>query len=170
MIEGLDGVVNIIDDLLVWGDSAAEHNHRLKLLLERTKDNNLKLNKNKCFVRTKEIKYIGHTLSASGLRPDEEKVRAVTQLQDPQNKQELLRFMGMIQYLTKFTPNLPDIIAPLRKLLEGDTVWHWGETQKRHFEHLKQLVTNAPILKFYHVNKPLTLSVDASSEGIVDWH
>lgn len=101
MIEGLDGVVNIIDDLLVWGDSFAEHDHRLRLLLERAKENNLKLNKHKCFVRTKEIKYIGHILSASGLRPDEEKVRAVTQLPDPQNKQDLLSFMGMIQYLAK---------------------------------------------------------------------
>lgn len=61
MTEGLDGVVNIIDELLVWGDSVAEHDHRLKLLLESAKDNNLKMNKNKCFVRTKEIKYIGHS-------------------------------------------------------------------------------------------------------------
>lgn len=55
------------------------------------------------------------THSASGLRPDEEKVRAVTQLPDPQNKQELLRFMGTIQYLAKFIPNLSDISAPFKK-------------------------------------------------------
>lgn len=165
MIEGPQGVVNITDDLLVWGDSVEEHDHRLRQVLERAKEYNLKLNKNKCFTRTKEIKYIGHTLSASGLRPDEEKVRAVIELPPPQNKQELLRFMGMIQYLSKFIPNLSDISAPL-KLLEGDTEWHWEETQKGSFEHLKQLVTNAPTLKFYDINKPITLSVDASSEGI----
>lgn len=166
MIEGLDGVVNIIDDLLVWGDSKEEHDHRLKKLLDRTREFNLKLNKNKCFVRTTEIKYIGHKLSDIGLKPDEEKVRAVTQLPSPQNKQELLRFMGMIQYLAKFIPNLSDVSAPLRKLLEGDIEWHWEETQEKSFEHLKQLVTVAPTLTFFDVNKPITMSVDASSEGI----
>lgn len=106
MIEGLENVVNITDDLLVWGDSIEEHDHRLRQVLERAKEHNLNLNKNKCFIRTEEIKYIGHTLSASGLRPDEEKVRAVTELPPPQNKQKLLRLLGMIQYLSKFIPNL----------------------------------------------------------------
>lgn len=81
------------------------------------------------------------------MRPDEEKVRAVTQLPPPKNRQELLRFMGMIQYLSTFIPNMSDISAPSRKLLEGDKEWHWEETQKRSFEHLKQFVTNAPSLK-----------------------
>ena len=166
MIEGLEGVVNIIDDLLVWGDSVEEHDHRLRLLLQRAKENNLKLNRDKCKVRTEEIKYIGHKLSASGLKPDDEKVRAVTQLPPPQDRKELMRFNGMVQYLAKFIPNLSEISAPLRKLLEGDTEWHWEEPQKRSFERLKELVTNAPTLKFYDVNKPVTLSVDASSEGI----
>lgn len=72
----------------------------------------------------------------------------------------------MIQYLSKFIPHMSDISAPLRKLLEGDTEWYWEENQKRSFEHLKQLVTNAATLKFSDVVKPVTLSVDASSEGI----
>lgn len=72
-----------------------------------------------------EIKYIGYILSANGLKPGEEKVRAVVQLPPPEDKQELLRFMGMIQYLAKFIPNLSEVSAPLRKLLEKDTEWHW---------------------------------------------
>lgn len=72
----------------------------------------------------------------------------------------------MIQYLSKFIPHMSDISAPLRKLLEGDTEWYWEENQKMSFEHLKQLATNAATLKYYDVVKPVTLSVDASSEGI----
>ena len=74
--------------------------------------------------------------------------------------------MGMIQYLAKFIPNLSEVSAPLRKLLENDTAWHWEEEQKQSYEQLKKLVTNAPTLKFYDVKAPVTLSVDASSEGI----
>lgn len=77
MIEGMEGVVNIIDDLLVWGDTIKEHDNRLRQLLDRAKRNHLKLNRNKCFIRTSEIKYIRHTLCTSGVKADEEKVRAV---------------------------------------------------------------------------------------------
>lgn len=74
MIEGLDGVVNIIDDLLVWGDTIEEHDQRLHKLLERECEYNLKLNRNKCKIRTKGIKYLGHVLSAAGPKPDNEKI------------------------------------------------------------------------------------------------
>lgn len=166
MIEGLDGVVNIIDDLLVWGDSQEQHDQRLVKLLERARQYDLKLNRNKCKIRMTEIKYIGHILSTKGLKPDDEKVRAVVQIPPPTDKQELLRFMGMVQYLAKFIPNLSEVSAPLRKLLEKDTEWHWDQAQRTSFEELKRLVTNAPTLKFFDVNKPVMLSVDASSEGI----
>ncbi|KAI3368430.1 hypothetical protein L3Q82_025389, partial [Scortum barcoo] len=86
-----------------------------------------------------------HVLSAAGLEPDGEKVRAVVQLPPPEDKQELLRFMGMIQYLAKFIPNLSEVSAPLQKLLESNTEWHWEEQQKNSFDTLKQLVTNAPM-------------------------
>ena len=156
MIEGLEGVVNIIDDLLVWGDTIEEHDQRLIKVLERAREYNLKLNRNKCKIRTTEIKYIGHVLSTDGLKADDEKLRAVVQLPPPQDKQELMRFMGMIQYLAKFIPNLSEVSAPLRKLLENDTAWHWEEEQKQRYEQLKKLVTNAPTLKFYDVKAPVT--------------
>lgn len=166
MIEGLDGVVNVIDDLLVWGENDEEHDRRLVQLLNRAREWNLKLNKSKCKIRTPEIRYIGHILSAEGLKPDPEKVRAVAQIPTPENKQALMRFMGMIQYLAKFIPNMAEVSAPLRKLLESDVDWHWEDGQVRSFEKLKSLLTHAPTLKFYDVQKPVTLSVDASSEGI----
>lgn len=113
-----------------------------------------------------EIKYIGHILSAQGVKPDEEKVRAVTEIPPPQSKQELQRFLGVVQYLAKFIPNMSDISAPLRKLLERETEWHWEDAQQQSFEKLKYLVTQSPTLKFFDVSKPVTLSVDSSSEGI----
>ncbi|KAA0714109.1 Retrovirus-related Pol polyprotein from transposon opus [Triplophysa tibetana] len=166
MIEDLDGVINIVDDLLVWGETVREHDARLKKLLQRAREYNLKLNKKKCQIRTSQIKYIGHVLTAEGLKPDEEKVRAVVQLPPPEDKQALQRFLGMLQYLAKFIPNLSEVSAPVRQLLEKDAEWFWGNEQEKSFQKLKALATNAPTLKYYNVNKPLTLSVDASSEGM----
>ena len=63
----------------------------------------------------------------------------------------------MIHYLSKFIPNMSDISAPLKKLLEGDTELYREKIQNKSFEHLKQLVTQAPILKYYDVSKPVKL-------------
>lgn len=72
----------------------------------------------------------------------------------------------MLQYLAKFVPNLSDVSAPLRKLLEGDVAWHWEAEQQKSFEKLKMLVSKAPVLRYFDVKKDITLSVDASSEGL----
>lgn len=58
VIEDLEGVVNISDDLLVWGDTIKKHDQRLRKLLDRACGYNIKLNKSKCIIRTTEIKYI----------------------------------------------------------------------------------------------------------------
>lgn len=165
-LEDLEGVVNVMDDILVWGKDKEEHDRRLKQLLDRVRSINLKLNKDKCKLGLTEIQYIGHILSRDGLRPDPSKVKAITEMPQPQDKAALLRFLGMVQYLAKFIPNLSEVSAPLRQLLEEEVAWHWEPKQAQSFERLKTLVNNTPVLHYYDVNKEVTLSVDASSEGL----
>ena len=56
------------------------------------------------------------------------------------------------------------VSAPLRTLLEKNTVWHWNEQQETSFQKLKTMTTNTPILQYFDTNKPLILSADASSK------
>lgn len=117
-------------------------------------------------VNSESRKYIGHTLHADGLRPDGEKICAITQVPTPDNKRALMCFKGMVQYLAKIIPNLSEISALLRNLLQVDTEKNWQESQQSRFQVLKRLITEAPTLKFYELNKPVSLSVDASKDGI----
>ncbi|VDI82298.1 Hypothetical predicted protein [Mytilus galloprovincialis] len=78
----------------------------------------------------------------------------------PECVKDLQTFRGFIQYLGKFMPNMSTLSAPLRTLLG------WDEIQETSFQRLKEMATNAPLLQFYALNKPLTLSVDASSKGL----
>ena len=165
-LEGLEGVVNVMDDILVWGEDKESHDNRLRKLLDRLRSINLKLNRKKCKIGLSEISYIGHVLSKDGLKPDMDKVRAIQEIPQPKDKTELQRFMGMVQYLGKFIPNLSEVSAPLRKLLEGETIWHWESEQQKSFTRLQELVSNTPVLQYYDVEKPVTLSVDASSGGL----
>ncbi|KAI4884219.1 hypothetical protein NFI96_005617 [Prochilodus magdalenae] len=165
-LEDLEGVVNIVDDILVWGENMEQHDKRLRQLLDRIRSINLKLNRAKCKIRMTEVSYVGHVLSADGLKPDPEKVRAIQDMPEPEDKAALMRFLGMLQYLAKFIPNLAEVSAPVRKLLESDTAWHWDFEQQESFRKLKSLVSNTPVLKYFDVSKDITLSVDASSEGL----
>ena len=166
LLEGLDGVEVIMDDILVWGTNTVQHEDRLSKLLERLRSIGLQLNKDKCKIGLTEIPYIGHLLSEQGVKPDPSKVDAILNMPCPTNKQDLQRFMGMLAYLSKFIPNMAEESAPLRRLLEKNVQWQWSQEQTKSLNSLKELITKAPVLKYYAVNEPLVLSVDASSEGL----
>ncbi|XP_053743547.1 uncharacterized protein LOC128771803 [Synchiropus splendidus] len=118
-LEGLEGVVKVVDDIWVWGEDEKQQDMRRRALMERIRSINLKLNTDKCRFRKMEITYVGHILPAEAVKPDKEKVRAIQEMPEPEDKAGLLRFLGMLQYLAKFVPNLSDVSAPLRKRLEG---------------------------------------------------
>ena len=166
LLEGLDGVEVILDDILVWGKNMVQHDERLIQLLERLRAIGLQLNNDKCKIGLTEIPYIGHLLSEQGVKPDPSKVDAIVNMPCPTNKQDLQRFLGMLAYLSKFIPNMAEESAPLRRLLEKNVQWHWSEEHTKSLDSLKTLLTKAPVLKYYAINEPLVLSVDASSEGL----
>ena len=163
MFDDIEGVEIIMDDILVHGRTESEHDARLKEVLLRCRDKNLKLNPKKIKLRTNQVKYIGHILSENGIHTDPEKVETIVNFPAPKDKLELQRFLGMINYLSKFIPNMSKLNEPLRTLLEKDVEFQWNNVQEDCFNALKELVTNAPVLQYYDVSKPIVLSVDASS-------
>ena len=112
--EDLSGVKTIADDILVWGRSEAEHNHRLEQVLEQSRKVGLKLNRSKMKIMTAEVPCIGHVLTSNALKPDPKKVHAVEGMPSPEDKPALLRFLGMVNYMSKFIPSLADLTQLLR--------------------------------------------------------
>lgn len=166
LMENIEGAEVIVDDILIWGSTQQEHDERLKKVLERARQCDLKLSKSKCQFRRDEVEYVGHIISKDGLKPDPEKVRAVKMMKKPENKKDLQTFLGFITYLSKFLPNMSDVSAPLRILLEEKNEWFWEKEQEESFSKLKDMATNAPVLVYYDPKQPLTLNVDASSQGL----
>ncbi|XP_068726228.1 uncharacterized protein [Montipora capricornis] len=91
----IDGVEVIFDDIIVAATDEKEHDETMLKLLERARQANVKFNPAKLQYKVSEVKYMGNIVSESGLKPDIEKVRAITQLPLPQSKEDLQRFLGM---------------------------------------------------------------------------
>ena len=88
--------------------------------------------------------YFGHLISSKGLKPDPEKVSAIINMEPPHNINELQTVLGMINYLTGFSPNLAEITAPMRSLLKQDSEFLWDSPQDEAFNKVKQIITQTP--------------------------
>ena len=104
-------------------------------------------------------------MTAIGIYPDDRKVEAIKNASFPESKKEL-RFLGMINYLGKFLPNLSENTKILRKLLEKNTEWHFDENHKKEINKLKLLVISPAVLKFYNPVLPIKVACDASENGL----
>ena len=171
-LEGLTGVVNKADDILVFGSGysmeEAEKDHDINLwnLMLRCRDVNLKLNPRKFQFKVKQVTWMGHLLSSNGITPHPDRVQAIKDMTPPQDVQWVQRFLGMCNYLSRFTPNLAEIVKPLTELTHVNAVWSWSSQHDKAFKRAKSLIANATTLKFFDVNKPCVLQVDASDTGL----
>ena len=145
IIDSLPEVVVVIaDDILVYGsgtDYMKDHDANLRQFLQRAREQNLKLNRKKLRLWLTEVAYMGHLLTSSGLKPDPMKVQAIRALPVPEDKKAVERFLGFVKYLSRFLPNLAEVVAQLRKLTEKATPFYGSHSSNRHLSkwHLNKL-------------------------------
>ena len=110
----IPNVFGIADNILVIGydKDGADHNEAVYNVLKQCQDVNLKLNKDKCHFWCTSIPFFGKVVSKKDVQPDLQKVRVLTEMPAPKNKQELQSFLGIINYLGKFSPGTVEICEP----------------------------------------------------------
>ncbi|XP_041452504.1 uncharacterized protein K02A2.6-like [Lytechinus variegatus] len=166
VLQGLEGVVCFLDDMLISGRTESEHLSRLDDVLRRLEQNGLRLKLSKCEFMKPTVKYLGHVVDSEGLHPTEEKVQAVKDAPRPKNVQELRSYLGMLQYYARFLPNLSSVIHPLNELLSSKTPWKWTHECEKAFEASKDELVSSQVLAHYDVDLPLGLACDASPYGV----
>ena len=162
----------IADDILVYGvgdtleEATLDHEQNLASLLDRCHQKSIKLNKHKLALRVQEVDFMGHLLTAQGLKPDPKKVEAILKLPTPKSKEDIERLNGTVNYLAKFLPRLSHVMEPLRRLTQTGVERHWEDGEEKAFSKVKHLVTQAPILAYYSPDKEHVIQCDASSSGL----
>lgn len=106
LFEHVDGVDTSMDDVIIWTNDKQPHNSHVRQVLKIVRDNNLKLNPDKCLYCVNELTFLGDTISKDGLKPDPKKVEAINDFARPECKKDIQRFIGMINYLGRYIPDL----------------------------------------------------------------
>ena len=171
-LEGLEGILDITDDILIYGvgkdlkEATEDHDRHLKALLQRCRERGMALNKDKLKLRRQEVAFMGHLFTNNGLKIDPDKARTVQEMTPPTDTEGVQRLNGFVNYLSKFLPQLADVMEPLRRLTRKDTEWTWSEEQDKAFSEVKRLVWQAPVLSYYQPDRPLSIQCDASQKGL----
>ena len=169
--EGLSRVEVIHDDFTVVGcgktyeEDLKKHENILRGLLLRYQDQHVTLGKDKVKLHVKAVTYLGHRFTNEGLKPDPDKVRAITEMPTPVNAEAVRRFIGMIESLQKFLSKFSEVAKPLRDLVCKDVQFCWESSHEEAVQKMKELVVSTPVLQ-YCMSKEVTIEADASKDGL----
>ena len=163
---GMQGVFCFIDDILVAGKDAKEHESRLKAVLQRMQDNGLKVRRDKCHFEVSSLEYLGFNLDGQGIHKTRDKVRAIQDAKTPENVKELQSFLGLVTFYGRFLKDLATIAHPLHELLKKDVPWHWSADCQKAIDQIKREILAPNFLVHFQKNLPVMLVCDASQVGV----
>ncbi|KAE9334981.1 hypothetical protein PF008_g13704 [Phytophthora fragariae] len=165
-------VQTYFDDIFVHsraseGKTAVEaHLDHLREVLLCMRENRLYANINKCIFGAEEIPFLGCFLGKDGVRADPEKVCAIAQWPEPVSQKDLRKWLGLANYLHKYSANYTEMARPLTNLLKKDAVWTWTSEAQQAFEAIKSSLQSAPILALPDEDRPFSVVCDASDFAI----
>ncbi|CAM9730458.1 unnamed protein product, partial [Heterosigma akashiwo] len=161
--------LSFIDDLVIYSKNDwGLHLQHLQDIFTRLTKANLRLKVSKCKFAAGEIKFLGHIVGRQGLRPDPQKVEAVSQLARPDTKKQVRRFLGMTGYYRNMIKDFSTVAGPLHSLtkkIQPDRV-KWTPECEKAFISLKKALTSYPVLRLPDMRAPFILECDASKMGI----
>jgi len=127
ILVGIPGIVCHVDDILMFGKDQKEHDDRLRSVLQAIQKAGLTLNREKCQFNKSSFSFLGHIIDSHGISQDPQKTKSITDMSPPTTVTQLRRFLGMINQMNRFSPNLAQLSQPPRELLSSKHTWIWGQ-------------------------------------------
>ncbi|QLL34122.1 hypothetical protein HG536_0F04480 [Torulaspora globosa] len=157
-------VLVYLDDILVMSASKKEHIKHLDTVLQRLKDHQLIVKDKKCKFLQPKIEFLGYHISERCIRPMKDNSKAINAIPECETVRDAQRFLGMINYYRRFIPRCSMVARPLIDFTSKKTPWTQAQTKA--FEELKRLLSSAPLLVPFHLDKEYRLTTDASKLGL----
>jgi hypothetical protein len=159
-------VVLFIDDILVYSRSEEEHEWHLRLVLQKLRDHKLYAKLSKCEFWLKQVAFLGHVISMSGISMDPSKVQDVLSWKAPTSVSYIWSFLVLVGYYRRFIEGFSKIRKPMTELLEKDKQFKWMPAWEATFQELKKRLTNAPVQVMPDMEKPFSIYYDVSGQGL----
>ena len=166
VLQGLQGVICYIDDILISTSDERSHLDVLGEVLTRLEKHGFRLKREKCQFLLSSVEYLGHQINASGIQTTPDKIDAVVKAPPPENATELRSFLGLVNYYGKFVPHLSTVLHPLNHLLKDNVKWSWTQECSESFSRAKEELASARVLTHYDPKLPLNMAADASAYGV----
>jgi hypothetical protein len=165
IMAGQENIITYIDDLLIHSSGWQEHLQHLDTAFKLLVKNNLKVNLQKCEFGKAEVAYLGHTITGKGVRPGEDKTKAIRAAVAPTTTKQVKSFAGLCNYFRSYIKDFSQVAAPLFALTRQDSEWKKGPlpAEARHaFLKLKGQLTSRPVMAFPTSDGEFHLYVDAA--------
>ncbi len=160
-IQGLEGVLKLVDDILVLAPSLELLETRLRAVLTRCRENGITISKKKFQVGS-SVKFAGYIVSSTGVEPDPDKVLAISDFPAPKDLTGLRSFLGLANQLGHFIPDLTQATEPMRQLLHKGVAFQWLPEHQEAFQMVKNLLTSPLLVHYFDPKLRTELLTDAS--------
>ena len=143
-----------------------EHLEHLRKVFEKCRKFGISLNPKKTLFGLQEGKLLGHIISEEGIKIDPKRIEAILQISHPRNIKELQYFIGKINFLRRFIPNLAELLRNITNMLKKEQGVKWTLEAKTSFELVKQALTKTPVLISPNFSKDFYIFSFASEHTI----
>jgi len=157
-----------IDDLFIYSNSVQEHQKHLGLVFKKLKEHELYLKEEKCEPFAAKVNCLGHMIDKKGLHADTDKMAKICDWNRLHNFKDVQRFLGLVQYLAHFLPDITSYTGPLASMTMNGTPFYWKSLHEKCFQMIKAICCRMPILHPIETKKdePIWVICDTSIYGI----
>ena len=168
-LQGLEGFICYLDDILVVTiKQVEEHNALVARVMDRLDEEGWALKLSKCEFSVNKLVWLGYEIDENVYAPKFSKIVAIKSLLPPKTLQQLRSFMGTLNHLQRFIPDLHKYTVAFRASLKAENKksFLWGKEQDRAFQKILNLIANIPNLFHYDASKASRVKCDASHSGL----
>jgi len=151
-----------LDDLVAFSLTFSEHLSHLRTVFERARSVNLKFKLSKCTFAQREIKYLGHVVTADTIRPDPELTRKMREFPRPVNKKSVSSFVSCGGFYRRFIRDFAKKSHALQELTKDNSKWKWSDEEECSFQDLRAELASRPVVAQVDWDKPFVVECDAS--------
>ena len=138
ILKDFNFAIAYLDDIIKFSKTPQDHLSHIRKVFKKLKSSNLSMKKSKCNFFSKGIQYLGHIISATGIRPLPSKIHAIQHMQPPTTTKQVQAFLGLVRYYRKFIKGFANLAKPLTLLTRQQVKFEYTSLHHTAFLHLKK--------------------------------